>query len=146
MTLSQIPEILDEELFTSILNLLSQLKVETPKPSRTHLINLLGSKNSTLFIARHPDQNGPIVGMLTFAFYLVPSGICAHIEDVVVDARMRRLGIAGALLNRALAFASQEGIKKVTLTSNSQRIEAIGLYKEFGFKKWDTNLFYKNID
>jgi ribosomal protein S18 acetylase RimI-like enzyme len=84
--------------------------------------------------------------MLTLVIFQLPSGIRAHIEDVVVDIELRNKGIALALMKTALQSAQKAGAKGVTLTSHSSRLSAIGLYESLGFKKWDTNMFYYQFD
>ncbi len=93
-------------------------------------------------MARYPKISDPIVGMLTLAIFRVPSGIRAHIEDLVVDRELRNKGIAHALMKEALQSSQKMGANGVMLTSHSRRISAIRLYENLGFKKWDTNIFF----
>jgi len=137
----QKPTEMDEELFESILHLLQQLNIRHPLPTYSEVTDLLTSNISTLFVARYPNITDPIVGMLTLAIFRVPSGIRAHIEDLVVDHELRNKGIAHALMTKALQSSRSIGANGVTLTSNSRRTSAIRLYESLGFKKWDTNLF-----
>jgi ribosomal protein S18 acetylase RimI-like enzyme len=63
---------------------------------------------------------------------------------VVVDEKMRRLGIGAALIRYALDLARESGAEGVSLTSNSQREAANHLYKSLGFELRKTNpYFYK---
>jgi ribosomal protein S18 acetylase RimI-like enzyme len=146
MTIIQNPIIVDEELYKSILHLLPQLNTRHPLPTYAHINSLLKSNSSLLFVARYPIINSPISGMLTLVIFQLPSGIRAHIEDVVVDIELRNKGIALALMKTALQSAQKAGAKGVTLTSHSSRLSAIGLYESLGFKKWDTNMFYYQFD
>ena len=71
-----------------------------------------------LFLAR---VDGAILGSLTLAFYRIPTGLKAWIEDVVVDDAARGRGV-GALLNQAaLDEAQRRGAKDVSLTSRPSR-------------------------
>jgi GNAT superfamily N-acetyltransferase len=138
----QNPKRLDHELYNAILNLLPQLNDNHPLPSQAELRAVLKSNTTTLFIARYPDLLDPIVGMLTLVIYRVPSGICAHVEDMVVDKKKRGLGIASALMQTALLQATETGANRLVLTSHPRRKAANELYKKLGFTAWDTNLYY----
>ena len=138
----QKPTEMNEELFASILHLLPQLNPQHQLPIITDVTELLSSKSSSLFVARYPKISDPIVGMLTLAIFRAPSGIRAHIEDLVVDREFRNKGIAQALMKEALQSSQKMGANGVMLTSHSRRTSAIRLYENLGFKKWDTNIFF----
>jgi len=146
MTIIQKPTKMDEELYESILHLLPQLNTRHPLPTVADVTDLLSSNSSTLYVARYPSITSPIVGMLTLAIFQVPSGIRAHIEDLVVDNEMRNKGIANALMKKAMQSALMRGANGVILTSHSRRISAIRLYESLGFKKWDTNIFFYQFE
>ena len=55
---------------------------------------------------------------------------CGHIEDVVTRKEYQGQGIAGALINRAIDYARQEGCYKIILDCE-ERIK--GFYEKFGF-------------
>jgi ribosomal protein S18 acetylase RimI-like enzyme len=111
-------------------------------PTQAEVADLLSSNSSILYVARFPSISSPIVGMVTLVIFQVPSGIRAHIEDLVVDHDLRNKGIAHALMKKALLYAQRQGANGVLLTSNSSRISALKLYERLGFKKWDTNIFF----
>lgn len=128
----------DDELVEAFDRLIPQLSSSSPPPSRDHLQALVSSDDTVLFIAR---VDGRILGSLTLAFYRIPTGTKAWIEDVVVDADARGHGV-GELLNRAaLAEARSRGAKDVSLTSRSSREAANRLYRRIGFAERDTNLY-----
>jgi ribosomal protein S18 acetylase RimI-like enzyme len=140
------PGKLDDFLYDSILHLLPQLSHRHPLPSFKQVDEILSSESSTIFVARISEFPGSIAGIATLVIFRVPSGIRAHIEDLVVDKDMRNRGIARALMNKALESAQSSGADGVILTSNSRRYPAIKLYESLGFKKWETNLFYYQFD
>jgi ribosomal protein S18 acetylase RimI-like enzyme len=146
MTIIQNPDKLDEELYDAVLMLLPQLTTRRPLPTFADVSALLSSNCSKLFIARHPNLTSSIAGMLTLVIFRVPSGIRAHIEDVVVDRNLRNEGIARELMSAALRSAKEAGANGVALTSHPRRLAANGLYKNLGFKKWDTNLYFYQFD
>lgn len=140
------PSKLDDILYNSILHLLPQLSHRHPMPSFTEINEILSSESSILFVARFSEFSGSIAGIVTLVIFRVPSGIRAHIEDLVVDKEMHNKGIARALMNKALESAQSSGADGVILTSNSSRYPAIKLYESLGFKKWETNLFYYQFE
>jgi ribosomal protein S18 acetylase RimI-like enzyme len=131
-----------EELFRALQSLTPQLTSNHPAPSRAEVDMLIATPGSITLIARHPDENGPIVGSASLVIYRVLTGIRAHLEDVVVDESMRGLGIGEALTREALRLARQSGADGVALTSNPGRVAANQLYQKIGFKRWETNLYF----
>jgi len=130
------------ELMDAITRLMPQLKLKYSLPTRSEIEALVASKASILLIVRHPDENSPIVGMLTLIIYRVPSGVRAHVEDIVVDEAVRGQGIGEALVRHALGVAREAGANGVALTSNPRREAAIRLYRRVGFKRWETNIYF----
>jgi ribosomal protein S18 acetylase RimI-like enzyme len=82
-----------------------------------------------------------VVGSLTLAFYRIPTGLKAWIEDVVVDESARGLGVGEALNLAAIDESRQRGAKNVSLTSRSSREAANRLYQRLGFEPYETNLY-----
>ena len=90
-------------------------------------------------------ENSILVGMLTLVIIKIPVGMQCRIEDVVVDKTQRGKGIGEALTIRALKIAENIGVKKVSLSSNSNRIAANKLYQKLGFKLRETNSYVYEI-
>ena len=95
-----------------------------------------------LYLAR---LEGRIVGSLTLAFYRMPTGLKAWIEDVVVDVAARGHGVGESLNLSAIAEAAQRGAKNVNLTSRPSREAANRLYARLGFVRYDTNVYRYSI-
>ncbi|MBN1451978.1 MAG: GNAT family N-acetyltransferase [Anaerolineales bacterium] len=131
-----------DELVSAFERLIPHLKLASPPPTREELEALISANSSILLIARYPDEQADIVGMLALIVYRVPTGIRARIEDVVVDEAMRGKGIGEALVRRALNMARDAGADGVALTSNPKREAANRLYQRLGFKPWRTNLYF----
>jgi ribosomal protein S18 acetylase RimI-like enzyme len=87
-----------------------------------------------------------VVGMLTLAVFLLPSGVRAWIEDVVVDDEARGAGIASALVQAALDRARQLGARTVDLTSRPEREAANRLYVRLGFAPRETNVYRYSLE
>jgi ribosomal protein S18 acetylase RimI-like enzyme len=131
-----------DELVRAFEKLLPQLKYSFPTVSRTDLEAFVNSDSSNLLCARYPTEEADLIGLLTLIIYRVPTGVRAHIEDVVVDESMRRKGIGEALTLYALNLARDAGANGVALTSNPRREAANRLYQKMGFNLWQTNLYF----
>jgi ribosomal protein S18 acetylase RimI-like enzyme len=134
-------EIVDEvtdQLIDAFDRLVPQLSSSAPPPGRAVLEAIVGSPDSALFVAR---LAGRIVGSLTLATYMLPTGLKAWIEDVVVDGEARGQGVGEALNRAALDEARRRGAKEVDLTSRPSRDDANRLYVRLGFQARDTNVY-----
>ena len=131
-------ESVDDELVAAFERLIPQLSSSSPPPTRDELAALVEGDDTIVFIARVDDT---IVGSLTLAFYRIPTGLKAWIEDVVVDDAARGHGIGRRLNEAALDAARERGAKNVSLTSRSSREAANRLYQRIGFQLRETNLY-----
>jgi len=125
-------------LVTGFAALIPQLSSSSPSPTAQQLEEIVASPDSVLFLAR---DEGRLVGSLTLAFYRIPTGLKAWIEDVVVDQSARGQGVGEALNREAIDEARRRGAKNVSLTSRASRETATRLYKRLGFEPYDTNLY-----
>jgi ribosomal protein S18 acetylase RimI-like enzyme len=128
----------DDELVDAFARLIPQLSSSSPPPSAAQLDALVSSPDTVLFLAR---VEGRILGSLTLAFYRIPTGLKAWIEDVVVDADARGHGVGAELNLAALAEAKSRGAKDVSLTSRPSREAANRLYRRIGFEARETNVY-----
>ncbi|MBO5877988.1 MAG: GNAT family N-acetyltransferase [Alistipes sp.] len=132
----------DEQLIASIRSLLGQLTQQTIIFGEQELRGLLANDASHLFIMREQEE---VVGMLTLATYLSPTGRKAWVEDVVVDSAYRSRGYGRALISHAIRYC-EETLSPCTLmlTSNPQREAANALYRTSGFEQKITNVYKLN--
>ena len=81
------------------------------------------------------DDEGEIVGRLSVARDRHPA--CGHVADLglMVAATHRRRGIGRALLEAAVEWAREAGVRKLELHVFPHNEPAIGLYEEFGFER-----------
>ncbi|HSL43550.1 MAG TPA: GNAT family N-acetyltransferase [Anaerolineales bacterium] len=143
MYIAQVSEI-TEELNEALQRLVPQLGAHKHPPTKDEVVELIKSEASKLLVAREPDENGPIAGILCLTVYRVPTGLRSIIEDVIVDESMRRRGIGEALVQCAIELAREAGAEGVSLTSNPKREAANRLYQSLGFELRLTNpYFYK---
>jgi ribosomal protein S18 acetylase RimI-like enzyme len=132
----------DDELVAAFAELVPQLSSSSPPPNAQELAAIVDAPDSVLYIARLDDV---IVGSLTLAFYRIPTGLKAWIEDVVVSEAARGHGVGEALNRAAIAEAAHRGAKNVSLTSRPSREAANRLYQRLGFEPYKTNLYRYTI-
>jgi putative acetyltransferase len=93
-------------------------------------------------LKRHPDaavfvaeDEGRIVGRLSVA--RDPHGASRHVADLglMVAASHRRRGVGQALLEQAVEWAREAGIRKLELHVFPWNAPAIRLYERFGFER-----------
>ena len=99
---------------------------------------VIESPNSHLLVATEDDE---LVGMLTIATYITPTGKKAWIEDVVVDEIHRGKGFAKELISYAIDWARRHDIPILMLTSNPKRVAANQLYPKMLFQRRETNVY-----
>ena len=133
----------DDGLVEAFSRLIPQLSSSSPPPTAAELLSIIDNPNSVLFIAEldGDDDVRSVVVSLTLAFYRIPTGLKAWIEDVVVGESARGLGVGEALNVAAIDESRQRGAKNVSLTSRSSREAANRLYQRLGFEPYETNLY-----
>ena len=133
------------ELHPALQRLIPQLGAHKVPPDPDEIAKLIESEGSTLLVARDPDENGQIIGMLCLTIYRVPTGLRSIIEDVVVDVGNRQRGVGEALVLRAIELAREAGADGISLTSNPKREAANRLYQSLGFELRKTNAYYYRL-
>lgn len=133
----------DDELYDAFQSLFPQLTNNNPPPSLDLLQALLADSSSTLLLAR--DEANRIIGTLTLAFFLIPSGLFSRIEDVIVDESARGKKVGEQLMVKAIEIAKAKGARNISLTSNPQRVAANNLYIKLGFQKRETNSYQMKL-
>ena len=128
----------DDQLVAAFERLTPQLSRSNPPPGRAMLQQIVDSPPTVLFVARLGDL---IVGSLTLAQFVIPTGRRAWIEDVVVDESERGRGVGEALNRAALARALADGARTVDLTSRPSREAANRLTPRLGFQQRETNVY-----
>jgi ribosomal protein S18 acetylase RimI-like enzyme len=127
-----------DEVVQAFGRLLPQLSRSATPLDTVALRALVPRPGNHLLLAR---VNGEIVGTLTLVILLIPSGIRAWIEDVVVDEGARGQGVGAALTEEAVRLARAEGARTVDLTSRPSRAPANRLYERLGFRVRDSKVF-----
>ena len=125
------------ELVETIGALLPQLTEARTPPTLEQLQEVVS--NQTLLLAR--DDDGGILGTLTFVLYRVSSGVKGRIEDVIVDESARGQGVGDALVREGMRLANEAGVLMLELTSMPYRQAANRLYRRLGFVRKPTNVY-----
>ncbi len=126
------------DLVDAFARLIPQLSSSASPPTSDHLKAIVAAPDSVLFVA---EIEGRVVGSLTLAWYHMPTGTKAWIEDVVVDESARGRGVGDALNRAAIDEALRRGARHVNLTSRPTREAANRLYQRLGFVPYDTNMY-----
>lgn len=130
-------DVLDDALLTAMERLLPQLSSSATFDERT-IAWVVSHEACTLLTA---TVDSVVVGALTLVTYPLPTGLRAHIDDVVVEDVVRGRGVGEALVRAALDRAVAVGARTVDLTSRPSRESAIRLYERCGFVRRDSTLF-----
>ena len=133
----EIVERVDDALLEAVRRLLPQLSRSATFDEQT-IAWVVAHEACTLFTA---SLDGEVVGALTLVTYPLPTGLRAHVDDVVVDDAVRVRGVGEALVRAGLDRAVEVGARTVDLTSRPSRESAIRLYERVGFVRRDSTLF-----
>ena len=131
----------DKALISAFERLIPQLSSSCPLLTEADLEQVVSSPVTVLFVAQDPSQEDRIVGTLTLVLFRIPTGLRTWIEDVVVDAEYRRMGVGTALIQAALEHARRAGARTTDLTSRPSREAANRLYRQIGFVQRETNVY-----
>jgi len=108
---------------------LSQEKVE-------EVLEIINAQGSRVFIA--VNDEGQIMGSLTLMLeqkFLREGRLAGHIEDLVTRKGYEGMGIASALMKKAIEIARESGCYKLILDCHD---ELISFYKKFDFEENDS--------
>ncbi|MFI6444124.1 GNAT family N-acetyltransferase [Kitasatospora sp. NPDC050543] len=133
----------DEESVEDFNRLIPQLHKNAPPLDAARLARVIGCPSNVVLAARIGERT---VGLLTLVIVTLPTGVCARLEDVVVDEAARGRGAGLALVRAALAAARDRGARQVDLTSRPSRTAAHRLYERAGFSRRETDVYRYRID
>jgi ribosomal protein S18 acetylase RimI-like enzyme len=135
---------IDDSVVAAFDHLIPQLSSNSRPPDYDRLADIAANPNTQLLVARESDTQ-QIVGTLCLAFYRIPTGLQARIEDVIVDGGMRGHGVGELLTHNAVDRARTAGAKAVGLTSRPSREAANRLYQRLGFEQRSTNVYQMKL-
>lgn len=106
------------------------------------LSGMRGSSEHAVFVAEAAD--GEIAGWIgVFVYQCVEADARAEISGLVVDERLRSLGIGRRLVERAEEWAREQGCKTVGVRSNVIRIRAHAFYERLGYEHFKTQKSFR---
>ncbi len=114
---------------------------------REDLVRIVNQRDFKMAVVRDKDKDPfeepSIVGMGSIHWKETPAGLCAYVDDVVVNKAYRGKGLATKIMNELIETAKTVGADAVYLTSNPKRVEANHLYQKLGFKRIneETNMY-----
>ena len=103
------------------------------------LQEMIQNPHGFLYIARDASTK-EIAGMVFLAIYRIPYVKKAYIDDVVIDEKFRKRGIATRLLEKTIAEAKKQQASYIMLTAHPARV-ANNLYEKLGFQKRESNVY-----
>lgn len=89
------------------------------------------------------EENGKVVA--TVGIYKVSAHVC-ELRKMYMLSSLRGKGIGKKLIEFALAEAKELGFTKVVLETASQLVEAIALYKKYGFTEYQSDHLVPRCD
>lgn len=106
------------------------------------LAGMDASPDYAVFVAELPS--GEIAGWVgVFVYRCVEADTRAEINGLVVDDRMRSLGIGRHLMERAEEWARQKGCETVGVRSNVIRERAHAFYERLGYEHFKTQKSFR---
>ena len=121
------------ELFT----IETDFEFDPPRHRRGLLRMLQGGENRRVWVAQ---LNRQVVGMCSAQVVIstAEGGEAAVVEDVVVQAAVRRKGIGGKLMLEVQRWAKARGIRRMQLLADKTNKPALRFYRQRGWNR--TNL------
>lgn len=120
----------------AINDLLAELSSKAPTINKETILSTL--RGSHIVVAYVGDK---IVGMGSLILIQQLTGYFARIEDVVVNSKVRNLGIGRGILEKLLEISVELGVSRVDLSSRPERAAANKLYESLGFARRDTHVY-----
>lgn len=105
---------------------------------------MLQKPDAKILVAVHENR---VVGMITMQS-LISTAIGAHvglIEDMIVSAEFRGMGIGKRLLAAMIEESEQLGYERLSLGTDRRNESAVCFYEGIGFKMSNMGLMYRSL-
>jgi GNAT superfamily N-acetyltransferase len=81
------------------------------------------------------DAQGTVVGMGSAQLLIstAEGGVAALVEDIVVDAQWRRMGIGRKIMDRLEQWAAARGVSRLQLLADHTNFAALDFYNHIGW-------------
>ena len=129
---SDIPELV--ELLKALFSIEADFDFD-PEKQACGLNLLLNSKKDCILVAERLEDNR-VLGMCTVQTLIstAEGGPVGLLEDLVVAADFRHLGIGAKLLAGAVAWAECQGLKRLQLLADKNNLAALRFYQKQGWE------------
>ena len=137
--------IFSPKIAEAIRNLVKQLGNNYQSLTDDAVKEIIATQSSYLFIAKH-TPTGEIAGMVMAAIYRIPYTQKAYLDDLVIDEKFRKMGIATKLMQKAIEVAKEHRAAYIDFTSRPDRVAGNNLYEKLGFQKREANVYRMRFD
>ncbi len=117
----------------------------SPNKTQISIKDLLSDPANPIIFACFISKE-KVIGIASMCIYKVISGHKGWIEDVVVDANHRGLGIGKKLIAKLIDQAKEKELDEVYLFTEDEKQAAIGLYTKLGFKQKNSILYNLKVN
>lgn len=135
LSLYNVRMVTNNDYYKKHVNLYSQLtKIDPNQITYEMYTNFINSLHENHIIFVIEDSN-EIIGTITIVIeqkLIHNMGKIAHIEDVIIDRRFRKLGAGRRLINYAIEYAKENNCYKIILDCND---DVSAFYEKCGFIK-----------
>jgi ribosomal protein S18 acetylase RimI-like enzyme len=109
----------------------------TPDPERQRDGLLLLLADPERCAVRVAERAGVVIGMVTGQLVVstAEGGLSALVEDLVVDAQARGVGVGAALLREIEGWARGRGATRLQLLADRDNAPALGVYARMGWRE-----------
>jgi len=123
----------------TVLELIKELAIFEKEPDAVEVtvaeLQNAGFGEHPQFICFVAEVNTEIVGMaLVYFRFSTWKGKTVHLEDLIVNEKMRGKGVGKALYNRVLEYAHKQGVKRVQWLVLDWNKNAVDFYERSGAK------------
>jgi GNAT superfamily N-acetyltransferase len=130
----------------SILQLIKELAVYEKEPNAVEVteetLQQYGFSEEAFFKCYVAEFRNTIIGMaLFYPRFSTWKGKSIHLEDLIVTQKMRGKGVGRVLLDKVVAYAHQQKLKRVEWVVLDWNTPAVEFYKKYGadvMQEWNT--------
>jgi ribosomal protein S18 acetylase RimI-like enzyme len=136
-------ESVDTETAAALTKLLPQVSSRADVLTRARIEQVLESPSTRIVVAK---LDSTVVGMALLCLCTTLTGHFGLVEEVTVDASVRRNHVGRELIIRLLELARDLRLDFVELTSRPSREAANDLYRALGFEYRETNVYRHRLE